>query len=372
MAKWRSDLPGCSGHIHQSLWSAGKKNVFHAGTGTRSLSRTFEHYIAGQLHCLPEILPLFAPTINSYKRLVEGAWAPHQGELGHRQPHDRLARDPRQQEEHAARDTRQRLRFESVLGPGGSRRERPLRHRARARAPTARDRERLRRPGRRELAEKSCGGDRSLRVERALPPAFRRRVRCSLRRDAPLGVASVRQSRDGLGSSRATSRSSSVLDEPGHGRTSQVLSLPVQLPHAYSVRCWCGAARRRRAHGSRQEAPVARHRSRAFAAASRHRNALAAGKRRPFARVVRRHLGEPREVSGDGGRCGVSCARCGLGDRPRWRRRDRASRRRSWSWSITRAISSTTRTTNPAPCRIDREIPYWVSVPTTAGTGSEG
>jgi glutamine synthetase len=25
---------------------------------------------------VPEILPLFAPTINSYKRLVEGAWAP--------------------------------------------------------------------------------------------------------------------------------------------------------------------------------------------------------------------------------------------------------------------------------------------------------
>ena len=35
-----------------------------------------EHYIAGILHCLPEILPLYAPTINSYKRLTEGAWAP--------------------------------------------------------------------------------------------------------------------------------------------------------------------------------------------------------------------------------------------------------------------------------------------------------
>ena len=33
-------------------------------------------YIAGQMHCLPEILPFFAPNINSYKRLVEGAWAP--------------------------------------------------------------------------------------------------------------------------------------------------------------------------------------------------------------------------------------------------------------------------------------------------------
>ena len=33
-------------------------------------------YIAGQLYCLPHITPMFAPTINSYKRLVEGAWAP--------------------------------------------------------------------------------------------------------------------------------------------------------------------------------------------------------------------------------------------------------------------------------------------------------
>jgi glutamine synthetase len=35
-----------------------------------------ESYIAGQLYCLPHILPMYAPTINSYKRLVEGAWAP--------------------------------------------------------------------------------------------------------------------------------------------------------------------------------------------------------------------------------------------------------------------------------------------------------
>jgi glutamine synthetase len=82
MAKWRSDLPGCSGHIHQSLWTAGEKNAFFGGKSQPGLSRTFEHYIAGQLQCLPEILPLFAPTINSYKRLVEGAWAPTKANWG--------------------------------------------------------------------------------------------------------------------------------------------------------------------------------------------------------------------------------------------------------------------------------------------------
>jgi glutamine synthetase len=77
MAKWSADLPGCSGHIHQSLWDeAGKKNVFFDGGRPNKMSPLFEHYLAGQMHCLPEILPMYAPTINSYKRLTEGAWAP--------------------------------------------------------------------------------------------------------------------------------------------------------------------------------------------------------------------------------------------------------------------------------------------------------
>jgi len=75
MAKISESLPGCSGHIHQSLWKDGQ-NLFHSETCSNQMSETMQHYIAGQLHCLPEILPLVAPTINSYKRLVEGAWAP--------------------------------------------------------------------------------------------------------------------------------------------------------------------------------------------------------------------------------------------------------------------------------------------------------
>lgn len=75
MAKWNSELPGCSGHVHQSLWSGGK-NVFHGEKDPNRMSETFKHFLAGQLHCLPEILPMFAPNINSYKRLVEGVWAP--------------------------------------------------------------------------------------------------------------------------------------------------------------------------------------------------------------------------------------------------------------------------------------------------------
>lgn len=77
MAKWNENLPGCSGHVHQSLWSKDKaKNLFYSADDEYNMSELHKHYLAGQLHCLPYILPMYAPTINSYKRLVEGAWAP--------------------------------------------------------------------------------------------------------------------------------------------------------------------------------------------------------------------------------------------------------------------------------------------------------
>lgn len=77
MARWNTEYPGCSGHVHQSLWDAqGETNVFYDEKDPHKMSETFKHYLAGQLYCLPEILPFFAPTVNSYKRLVEGFWAP--------------------------------------------------------------------------------------------------------------------------------------------------------------------------------------------------------------------------------------------------------------------------------------------------------
>jgi glutamine synthetase len=77
MAKISENLPGCGGHVHQSLWDkARKKNLFHDEKAGDGMSELMKYYIAGQLYCLPHILPMYAPTINSYKRLVEGAWAP--------------------------------------------------------------------------------------------------------------------------------------------------------------------------------------------------------------------------------------------------------------------------------------------------------
>jgi glutamine synthetase len=77
MAKISENLPGCGGHIHQSLWDKdGKKNLFHDDRDEARMSTIMKQYLAGQLYCLPHLLPMYAPTVNSYKRLVEGAWAP--------------------------------------------------------------------------------------------------------------------------------------------------------------------------------------------------------------------------------------------------------------------------------------------------------
>lgn len=76
MAKWSNNLPGCGGHIHQSLWNPEQAdNLFFDESQENNSSELMRQYIAGQLHCLPHILPMYAPSVNSYKRFVSGSWA---------------------------------------------------------------------------------------------------------------------------------------------------------------------------------------------------------------------------------------------------------------------------------------------------------
>ncbi len=75
MAKWNASLPGCSGHLHQSLWK-GSQNLFADAKVKRGISRLMEHFLAGQLALMNELTAVVAPTINSYKRYVPGMWAP--------------------------------------------------------------------------------------------------------------------------------------------------------------------------------------------------------------------------------------------------------------------------------------------------------
>lgn len=77
MAKWNADLPGSSGHLHQSLFdSAGEINLFHDPSREEQLSDRCRHYLGGLVKLAPELTALYSPFVNTYKRYVPGVWAP--------------------------------------------------------------------------------------------------------------------------------------------------------------------------------------------------------------------------------------------------------------------------------------------------------
>jgi glutamine synthetase len=76
MAKVSQNLPGSGGHMHVNLANEEGKNLFYDEKDSDSMSDLFKHFLAGQLYLLPQMMPMLAPTVNSYKRLVAGYWAP--------------------------------------------------------------------------------------------------------------------------------------------------------------------------------------------------------------------------------------------------------------------------------------------------------
>lgn len=74
MAKFAPEHQGLGGHIHISLHTKDGAAAFHDKSG--GPAPLLDQFVAGQLALLPEFTALVAPTINSYARLVPGAWAP--------------------------------------------------------------------------------------------------------------------------------------------------------------------------------------------------------------------------------------------------------------------------------------------------------
>ena len=74
MAKY-NEREGNSCHVHLSLREKDGTPVF-AGDKAHGFSDVFEHFLAGQLTYAREFSLFFAPNINSYKRFVEGSFAP--------------------------------------------------------------------------------------------------------------------------------------------------------------------------------------------------------------------------------------------------------------------------------------------------------
>ena len=75
LAKTNPGEEGSSGHVHLSLWD-GETNAFAGPEPTAPVPAVFASSVAGVLEHLPAASLLLNPTLNSYKRLVPGWFAP--------------------------------------------------------------------------------------------------------------------------------------------------------------------------------------------------------------------------------------------------------------------------------------------------------
>ncbi|MGI9303526.1 MAG: glutamine synthetase family protein [Gammaproteobacteria bacterium] len=74
MAKVSGDLGGSSCHIHISILDAAGDSALDDGSG--GMSETMRSFLAGLVRYSQDFFLLFAPTTNSYKRLVPNTFAP--------------------------------------------------------------------------------------------------------------------------------------------------------------------------------------------------------------------------------------------------------------------------------------------------------
>jgi len=75
MAKPMEAQPGSAMHMHISLHAKeGGKNLF--SDGKKGMSPLFEHFVGGLQRYLPEVAPLFAPNVNSFRRMRPSHSAP--------------------------------------------------------------------------------------------------------------------------------------------------------------------------------------------------------------------------------------------------------------------------------------------------------
>lgn len=74
MAKPIAGQPGSSMHLHQSVVDANGKNIFCNEDGSNSAR--FHHFIGGLQTYLPDLMLIFAPSVNSFRRFIPGSQAP--------------------------------------------------------------------------------------------------------------------------------------------------------------------------------------------------------------------------------------------------------------------------------------------------------
>ena len=82
MAKCSNQYPGQSGHLHVSLLDQNGNNVFHDANDPEGMSRKMRQFLTGQVRLMPQLLSMVCSTVNAYRRLVPGMWAPTHANWG--------------------------------------------------------------------------------------------------------------------------------------------------------------------------------------------------------------------------------------------------------------------------------------------------
>jgi glutamine synthetase len=82
MSKWSNQYPGQSGHIHISLEDPETGNNRFASEDDSAMSQEMRWFIGGQVALMPELLAMVCSTVNAYRRLVPGMWAPTHAHWG--------------------------------------------------------------------------------------------------------------------------------------------------------------------------------------------------------------------------------------------------------------------------------------------------
>lgn len=77
MALLGEGLPGIGGHVTLSLREPGSgRNLFADAGDEHGLSALAKAFLAGIIDVVPEAFPMCANTVNAYRRLAPGSWAP--------------------------------------------------------------------------------------------------------------------------------------------------------------------------------------------------------------------------------------------------------------------------------------------------------
>ncbi len=76
MPRWSEEVDSQSVHIHMSLKDKSGRPVFFDASKPRMMSETFRYFLGGLQRYTGDLILMFLPTVNSYRRFAPGTFAP--------------------------------------------------------------------------------------------------------------------------------------------------------------------------------------------------------------------------------------------------------------------------------------------------------